>query len=222
LFFTELVDAALKTAMSPFHDKLCKGLSTAMIAYRKWEEFPPIWLVYALQTYVDIHHILKNDVGRGLEDMRMTAMRYITSLPGHMDLLSTSLEHWDADRDNKGFNDLTMFIMRWVYEDFIGDTRARMIRHRGSVRQRIEEGKKKPPRFQYFIGHPLFCGLISASITLALQKHSIALCDAWSAIMSVAHLYNASIQIGYNKEIWRDIETLVSRKEERPSLAEPF
>jgi len=84
MFFTELVDAALKTATSPFHDKFCKGLSTAMIAFRRWEDPLPIWLAFALQTYVDVHHILKNNIGRGLEHMRMTAIRYITSSPGHI------------------------------------------------------------------------------------------------------------------------------------------
>lgn len=71
-----------------------------------------------------------------------------------------------------------------------------------------------PKPFTFLRHHPILCGVMQFHITLTMQDQGMKLSDAWGSIMSVAHLYNAILNDGYNKVLWPDMEAIIQIHDE--------
>jgi hypothetical protein len=177
----ELMAAA--KVFNPVEDKFSKGILEAIYS-AEIKKTPPIWFVYATQIFLDIHHIMRGDIGRGFEDLRTTAVRALLNVRDYVKF--SGEEYYDPwEKGERTPHDVLNLIVNFVQKDWIGNIRKGF----------AGPGVVTPP-FYLFNTHPTLCGLMVANITLSMQDLGITLADYWESIMAVAHAYNASLKSG--------------------------
>ncbi|CZR63378.1 uncharacterized protein PAC_13275 [Phialocephala subalpina] len=163
---------------------------------------PPIWLVYATQIFVDIHHILQDDCKRAFEHLRNVSIRALTNARAFVEY--TGADFNDAFAHGKRTpQEVIQYIGNWVMEDIISSSRNKY-----ADCLELESTSHTPPHY-YYENHPLLCGLMVANITLSMQDIGIQLSDHWGCITAMAHLYNAAQNSHYLEHSWPDMEALI-------------
>ena len=203
----------LWNAPLPAQDELTRGLRD----FADTKEIP-VWLTFAIQVFLDVHHMTRNDMvedtPRALHNLRELAMDVRESLVDYEDYTESHsyLPAWESANPNlvSDFrSDIEMFAL--------GDFFLYMKREYGGwldVSSPMEE-------FHLLKRHPMFCGTLSFYIILNLHHVGVALAEGWG-IMSVAHFYNTMRQ---QKEVpikvWRDMELMIAfQTEEHVFLGE--
>lgn len=162
----------------------------------------PVWLAFAAQIFLDIHHILRKDISRGYYDL-VSSAKYVENniervLKFHENL---RVETWPKSNDQV----LQMILYRinsWVKTDAVENARKRLTR--GSEFQ-------APPTEPCLLlrNHPLYCGLLSYSIKALAQEASIVFVNAWGSVLYSAHLYNALRQEKLISNRWHDMDLIL-------------
>jgi hypothetical protein len=86
-----------------------------------------LWLAFATQIYVDIHHVLLTDVKRATTEMRATGIRTLISLQKYRTSPGPrTCDFWSASNEEY-IQQVTAFIEEWVKGDALRDTRDNLI-----------------------------------------------------------------------------------------------
>ncbi|KAE8354727.1 hypothetical protein BDV28DRAFT_130402 [Aspergillus coremiiformis] len=172
-------------------DELTRGLRTAFRTHKI-----PLALVFATQVYLDIHHVLREDISRGYADLQTTAEMIDNSINLNFEHhASLRVETWPRSNDLV-FKQLQQDIDNWVKHDPLTMARKRL---------------KRPPGdpFKLMRSHPLFCGLIAYHFKVIFQEVSVVFVNAWGAVMYIYHLYNAARQEKLLTSRWHDMEIIM-------------
>lgn len=154
----------------------------------------PLWLAFAATLFLDIHHILRDEVDFCFKRLADTADYVVKSinqiLEFHSDL---KVENWPAQNDEvmKAF---AAEIKYWIQDD----------PHLVAARQLKRRNMPEP--FYLFRKHPWSCGLWKYYIQVHFQELSIAFVNAWGSIMFCGHLYNALQQEKLITNQWTDMD----------------
>jgi hypothetical protein len=173
-------------------DELTKGLGV-MYATKQI----PLWLAFAAQVFLDINHVLRDQVGGGLLELKSAGRAARSSLTLALDTPSHSVV-WPKSNDQFLRNTLA-FVDQWIMDDMVDKMRRVLLR---SVFE--------PEPYYLLSRHPLLCGSMLFSVTLMMREAGTALAMAWGSILYVAHLYNALRQSGILDVPWPDMELFVS------------
>lgn len=174
----------------PVEDELVRGLQIAFDTKKI-----TLWTILAVQVFLDIHHRMRSQVNRGLEDMEKAANQISSSIEQHFKLHSSlTIDTWPSSND-AFFRDLTRRIATWAKGDPI--RRASLQHHR-----------PPPPNRNLLSKHPLFCGLLAYGFKIQFNEAGIALANAWGSIVSTAHPYNAACHYRPLQRPWTDMEIL--------------
>jgi hypothetical protein len=158
-----------------------------------------LWLTFAAQIFLDIHHTLRVDTVRGLSELRTSGANATSTLDKYFDT-SQTFQNWPAENE-KLVKNVKSFADFWINQDAIGTAKRRMYRS-SPVPPPIEP-------YSLFRRHPLICGIIQFKLHLFLQQAGITLSAAWGSTLYVAHLYHACRQGGYLEEVWPDMELIL-------------
>lgn len=144
----------------------------------------PIWLAFAAQVFLDIHHIFRQDIRKGFDDLTKSG-KYIESsinrvMECHKDL---RIPKWPR-RNDEGLLRILRSITEWTKVDTISQIRKRMTSN--SAPQPATAGS-----FFLLKQHPMLCGLLSFSFKTQAHEASIIFSNAWGSIVYCAQLYNA-------------------------------
>jgi hypothetical protein len=185
---------AFRHGSIPSEDEMTRG-----IGEMAKEKRVSIWLSFAAQVYLDIHHILREKVGRGFDDLTSSA-KYVQSnirqvMKFHENL---RIENWPNSNDQCLFQILDR-IKDWVMTDAVAAARNKMVK--GSP---FDSLPTEP--FMLLKYHPMYCGLLSYSITALAQEASIVFANAWGSVLYTAHLYNALRQERLLMNAWQDMD----------------
>lgn len=101
------------------NDKPLIGLSTALRA----TEFS-IWTVFAAQNFLDVFHIMHDQRGRPLAEVRLTAVKHIEEMNRYEEFLVDKSLHEPKLYYHHHLNEMRRFIHDWVAEDKLGNCRA--------------------------------------------------------------------------------------------------
>ena len=183
----------------PVPDELTKGLvSTFSI-----KEDAPLWVIYALQVFLDITHTLGSDVSRGLADLRGTGVRASISFTQYFRSKGIhTFTNW-PESNEQGLVGFSKFVKQWAVDDVFKWAK-------GIIFQDPSEAKRSEP-FALLSRHPILCGLLKFKVHTGMKDAGIALTAGWGSILYVAHLYNACRQGGYlsTEEHWPDMELIM-------------
>ena len=81
----------------------------------------PVWLAFAAQSFLDVQHVLGDQVGRGYEELGTAARSIEASIDQNSKFHEgLRIENWPRTNDFM-LNDLKRVIEHWVKKDFVGD-----------------------------------------------------------------------------------------------------
>ncbi|KAI9784493.1 MAG: hypothetical protein M1835_003574 [Candelina submexicana] len=178
----------------PAEDELTRGVREMV----KRKEVP-IWLTFAAQVFLDIHHTLREQVGIGIHDLIKSASYAGNNIEGVLEFHNNlRIENWPRSND-RVLHQILDLITDWVKTDVVQDARIKLTRR---------SGFQPPPTesFQLLKRHPLYCGLLSYSIKALVQEASITFVNAWGSVVYSAHLYNALRQEKLISGTWQDMD----------------
>ena len=178
----------------PAEDEMTRGVCEMVR-----QKAVPIWLAFAAQVFLDVHHVLREQITSGFEDLVKSA-RYVENnirqvLKFHENL---RIVNWPEPNDQCLWR-IVELIKMWVKTDIVESVRISMCKR---------SGFKPPPAkpFLFLKHHPLYCGLLSYYIKASVQEVSITFVNAWGSIFYCAHLYNALRQERLITKEWPDMD----------------
>lgn len=178
-----------KPSPPPVEDEFTRGLRTM---FQTKEVTLP--LVFAGTLFLDIHHMLRNEAELGFKRLtdatHFVKQNVAEEMKFHKNI---DMETWPKENDQavQQFVDTLQF---WCHED-----QQRIVAERmGRV--------NIPEPFRLYRQHPWSCGLWKYFAQIRFHGISIAFVNAWGAVMSCAHLYNA-LEGGKSQEtMWKDMD----------------
>jgi hypothetical protein len=177
----------------PVPDELTNGLLSMFAA-----KTIPLWVTYASQIFLGIHHTLRTDVVRGLSELRASGIRANESLKKYFDADKRCTSDGWSSSNEETVKEISRLIDQWIIGDAFAQVKTILLRSSSTVEP-----------YSLFRRHPLLCGLLQFRMYTLLQEAGITLANAWGSILYVAHLYNACRQGAYLKDIWPDLELVM-------------
>ena len=157
--------------VDPFRNGLVEMLHTKMV---------PAWLVFATQNFLDIQHILKQDVSRGWQDFKSTFAMLRDRVQQHINHLKPlAAQDTVESRDYEGFE----FGRKTFFEDEVQDLQT------------------------VFLLHPVGAGL-REFFTVTWFRHIGMYSPNTSDVIAMAHLYHVS-QLQSQCATWSDMEFVI-------------
>lgn len=154
-------------------------------------------LVFAATLFLDIHHILRDEVDRGFT--RLTdATRFVIGdiqeeVKFHKDI---EVETWPKQNDD-AMQRFVQTVEFWVHQD----------QQRKIALQLNRTYHPKP--FHFYRTHPWSCGLWKYWVLMQFHEFGIAFANAWGSVMSCAHLYNAVNGGKTQNMMWKDLDVVI-------------
>jgi len=176
-------------------DELLRGLRQ-VVTERK-EIF---WVTFAIQLFLDLRNVLREDVGMGFEQL-LQGGRHITRSIKHV--LSLHKTHrFMLGSYEPPLRQLVELIELWTESDFVG-ARRRDISVDPTASAHIEY-------CHLLKRNPLWCGLLLYSFRMISYDISIVLANSTFSIQATAHLYNYLRQAGLLQQEWIDMEYVMA------------
>jgi hypothetical protein len=175
-------------AKAPVTDKLLDG-----IRLMSDEKIVPTWLVFAAAVYLDIRHILREDIERGFAELQASAAQAKSALTQYF-ATNATFPHWPRSRE-EAVDFVRDFVDFWIISDPVELHRPRYVDY--------------PVSHRLLRRNPLLCGLYQFKLHLLMQEEGIHVANAYGSILYVAHLYEACRKGRYTKYIHLDRHTIV-------------
>ena len=143
----------------PAEDLLTTGLRQMVDACTI--EALPMYAMFATQTLLDIHHVLRQDVSRPFEQLQATAKRVVVTLDDYFRYSrSRKISTW-APQNDEAFRQLSAFAKAWALEDRVGNCFPQGV-----------QGVKAPP-YHLLKSHPVLAGLLTFRLNLLLNEYGV-------------------------------------------------
>ena len=180
-------------------DELTRGLRTAFETKKL-----PLWLVFAAQIYVDIHHILREDVSRGFEELQVLGKLFSMSIHANIKFHEAlRVENWPRSNDT-----IVEQLLRQLGTTVGHDA---VLQKKKSLR--LSDDLCGEP-FALLRSHPLQCGLYAYYFKIKYQDLGITFSNAWGSILYTFHLYNAVRQEKLLHSEWFDMDVIMSMQDD--------
>ncbi|MCJ1231126.1 hypothetical protein MMC12_007802 [Toensbergia leucococca] len=176
----------------PMDDQLTDGLHEAFKTSKI-----EIWVVFGLQIFLDIHHILREDLYRGFQELRVTASRIKHIVHGYFHFLPElpSIK-WPFEKDRLLY--FVELIDLWISRDVL------LLKRKAGYMAR----PGKP--YHLLSQHPMMCGIMMFSLELKMQQAGMEYANNSFFIMTTVHLYNTLWQNGFLSIRWDDMDELIA------------
>lgn len=175
-----------------------------------------LWVVFATQIYLDIHHVLRQDVHAGFMDMSIWGKNISDDFNSYKyailekNFKLNDPERWDNPVDNPRWPVSKIDDLLQLVTDI-----ENMVR--GDVMYYYKKSMEFPPTqlgeyHQFMKSHPWRCGLFAYRIRARHQELCIALENAYNTLLFSFHLYKVFQIVGLIDEKWEDMEVLMTRQ----------
>ncbi|CZR57669.1 uncharacterized protein PAC_07558 [Phialocephala subalpina] len=181
-------------------DELTRGLCQMALTKQI-----PVWLVFGVTIFLDIHHHLREYVRAGYHYLRGVAEYFNYTLDRYFELSDGLAKpgNWPkaAEKD--------LHLVRKAMDDHIlGDVIF-------PLKENFYRSKRLPPpyeweRFYLYNRHPILCGMTAFSILLEAQKMGMAMINCMGTAIFPAHFYNALRQKMNPIAPWPMMEELIA------------
>lgn len=159
---------------------------------------PEMPIIFAATLFLDMHHVLQDKAPAGQTLLEASA-RYAVgnvsdTLNSIKDIKNTN---WPKKAD-QNFQNFVKFIQEEVIDDH------NLVYAKRNKRRNI------PEPFLLFKLHPWLCGLWRFNILITIMNMSFNFSNAWSAIISMAHVYNAVRNEKMSNMEWKDMDVAIN------------
>lgn len=156
----------------------------------------PLWVVFATQIFLDIHHIMRDQIDRGFGDLQESGSLMVKSIQDNLDFhQNLRTDNWPKQND-KSLVQMQEELRDWCQRDYL-----QKLKMRRCAPQLAES-------FRLLRWHPLFCGLLVYRFKISFQEAGLLFAGAWGSTM--LHLYNALQQEKLLTNKWKDMDLVRS------------
>jgi hypothetical protein len=176
------------------------------------------WVVFALQTFIDMHRELGSEVGRGFEELKDTFAWLTAIFEDTLQICHSESRYTDPNTVNhleKSLMHMKDMLKENELDDDTMDWNGGHFSFRGKM--------------FYFKNNPMLCGWFMQESLQNLHDLGVEVAKWDNLIVSMMHVYNAGQQAGFLRPEtkWADMEYLISQHGEdflfiggRPGLAD--
>ncbi|KAF2267269.1 hypothetical protein CC78DRAFT_541919 [Lojkania enalia] len=192
-FVPEIWTMCLATEGDQAEDEFTRGIRLMQNTDQK---DVPLWLAFAASLFLDLYHILKDQVESGFWRLKETAAITRNNIRRNR---AFHANLWDSKRQNP-FDEILNGVSDEIRDNIQYDV------HRMSNR---ELAKSYEP-FYFLRRHPWYCGIRKFGIHLFLAEYSVAFANASGSILYCGHLYRAALKEKLLSSLWPDMELAFS------------
>lgn len=181
-------------------DELTRGLGQMVLTKNI-----PIWLVFATAVFLDVHHILREKVELGFQELQARTSVAKSQLDRYFEL-SRGLrkpDTWPKDNE-KVFEQISDEMSKFILTDVVFPFKATQYK---SFRQPAPDESE---RFYLYKRHPILCGIQAFAVLLEIQQAGITLNNAVGTVIYPAHFYNALKQNDPSCASWPMIDEVIA------------
>ncbi|THY50224.1 hypothetical protein D6C97_07087 [Aureobasidium pullulans] len=161
----------------------------------------PLWLTFAVQSFLDVQHVMGPHVAQGIVDLQTAARHIGASLNQNFKFHEKlRINTWDVHND-RVLKQIQNIITTWVAQDNV-----KKIIERSLLRNPTIAAQIAGEPFKLLKQYPSLCGIWLYSLRYLMQDAGITFANAWGSVMYSAHLYNAARQQKLVNGIWKDME----------------
>jgi hypothetical protein len=193
-----VIASFVSVSNAPSEDEFCVGIRQ-LVKKQKL----PLWLIFAAQNYLDVHHILRTDVGRGLEELQTAGTAARATLEQHFRFMKANKCELRDRKDESTCREIMKDVEEWGCTTQEAKYLNKYSTRKSGVRWDANCVVKK---------HPLLAGILKFGLHLTIQWEGILLVNSITTILSVAHLYNAVQVEGYlpKDKPWQDLDYVLN------------
>lgn len=191
---TELMTVIRMVPGYPVQDGFLRGMKEV----DKTHEVP-LYVAFAAQTFLDIHHILRDEVSRGFKELMQQTKVMDHDLESHLEFHKTlKVDTWNLQ------NDLVLREMqrklKWIGSDPVWQEKTKQYNRDGNP---VPESMKPHRILQR---SPVLAGLMLYHFRAAMYDIGITIANAWGSITYSAHLYHALEREKLLERRWIDMD----------------
>ena len=166
-----------------------------------------VWLVFATQIFLNVHHLMREDIGRGLDQLRVMGSEAKATLQSYWTGPKPAVvpDTWPKQNEMP-IKQLSREIDKWVLSDALLTMKQKI---KSQSPYNIGNLSESDESFYLLSRHPLLCGTFAFKIYLQVQELGVVLANAWGTVIYTAHLYNAVRQTGQLAISWPDMDFII-------------
>ncbi|KAL4746297.1 hypothetical protein BDW72DRAFT_38445 [Aspergillus terricola var. indicus] len=161
-----------------------------------------LWLCFASQIFLDVHHILRHSKLGAFGDLRMSGLRIQKTIVDYLQLSKTHSQprFWPKEGDEE-IQDISSTVQSWIIQDQFLDIR---------VQTKLDRIGPPPEKHALFSQHAILCGLILFSLNTRMQFVGQQLVTQWYDVQQLAFLHNLVIKSPMHKSLrWPDMDAFI-------------
>ncbi|KAG5298448.1 hypothetical protein I7I48_07896 [Histoplasma ohiense] len=181
----------------PTEDAITRGLTE----FSKTKKVT-LWLCFASQIFLDVHHIMRHSTLSAFEDLRMSGLRIQKTIDDYLQLSKTHPQpkFWPKVRDEE-IENIGLTVKLWIIQDLFQDLRAR---------SELDRVGSPPEKHALFSQHSILCGLILFNLNSRMQFIGQQLVTQWYDVQQLAFLHNLVINSPTHKDLkWPDMDAFI-------------
>ncbi|PCG88965.1 Hypothetical protein PENO1_107300 [Penicillium occitanis (nom. inval.)] len=181
----------------PTEDAITRGL----VEFAKTKR-ATLWLCFASQIFLDVHHVMRHSTMSAFGDLRMSGLRIQKTIDDYLQLSKTHPQpkFWPKEGDEE-IRNISSTVKSWIIQDLFLDIR---------VFSGLDKIGSTPEKHELFSQHAILCSLILFSLNTRMQSVGHQLVTQWYDVQQLAFLHNLVINTPTNKDLtWPDMDAFV-------------
>ncbi|KAI9038903.1 uncharacterized protein KD926_010117 [Aspergillus affinis] len=159
----------------PFEDEFTRGLRLMLKTH-----IIPIWLVFAAQVFLDIHHALRGNVTRAISDLQVSVGSMEACIKKKLEFHSSLTVAGWPKKSYQAFHSMLKEIHWWVDSDHRWVDSDPVVHPEAKIKVRPRE------MFKFMKWNPLFCGMLNYNLQRGYKELSLSLPAVKSELLMVA------------------------------------
>ncbi|RAL09961.1 uncharacterized protein BO97DRAFT_457282 [Aspergillus homomorphus CBS 101889] len=181
----------------PTQDMITRGLTE----FAKTKKVT-LWLCFAAQIFLDVHHIMRHSTSGAFGDLRMSGLRIQKTIDDYFQLSKTHPRprFWPKEGDEE-IRMIGTTVKSWIVQDLFHDIR---------VHSELAPMGLVPEKHALFSQHAILCGLILFNLNMRMQFVGQQLVTKWYDVQQLAFLHNLVITFPPHKDLrWPDMDAFL-------------
>ncbi|KAJ5551508.1 hypothetical protein N7461_006206 [Penicillium sp. DV-2018c] len=161
-----------------------------------------LWLSFASQIFLDVHHIMRHSTLGAFGDLRMSGLRIQKTVEDYIQLSKTHPQpkFWPKEGDEE-IRNIGSTVKSWIIQDLFQDLR---------VHSKLDSIGSAPEKHALFSQHAILCGLFLFNLNMRMQFVGQQLVTQWYDIQQLAFLHNLVMNSPAHKDLrWPDMEAFI-------------
>lgn len=182
-------------------------ITTGLVGFVKDKKIP-VWLTFATQILLNVHHGLRHTNSKAFNNLRLSALRTKKIIEEYWNLSKTFTskpKFWPKEGD-ESIKAVHSAVQAWVTDNALYQFKKYSFPR--NVEDKLQASGLVEKHF-LLRSHGILCGLIAFNFTLNMQQIGLSLINQWYDVVQMAYLYNLAQQAGVSSFRWPDMDVFI-------------